>query len=84
MPPPTVTLYTKAVCPLCDEAKAVLDQAAREVDFRLEVVDIEEDREYYEAYKWEIPVIHVNGRIAFKHRLELARVVTRLERAARE
>ena len=78
---PLVTLYTKTACPLCEEAKEVLEQARQQVAFDLEVVDIELDREFYEAYKWEIPVIHVNGSLAFKHRLDLPRVVTRLRRS---
>lgn len=78
---PRVTLFTKVDCPLCDEAKAVLQQARGRVPFDLELVDIEVDREYYEAYKWEIPVVHVDGRLAFKHHLDLEKVVTRLERA---
>lgn len=75
-----VTLYTKQVCPLCDDAKAVLRQAREEIPFEYQEVDIELDREYYEAYKWEIPVVHVDGRIAFKHRLDLEKVLTRLRR----
>lgn len=78
---PVVTLFTKQECPLCDEAKAVLDKARQQVAFDLEVVDIEVDREWFEPYKWEIPVVHVDGRMAFKHRLDLRKVVLRLERA---
>ncbi len=80
MAEPLVTLFTKEDCPLCDEAKGVLDAARSQVEFRLELVDIERDREFYEAYKWEIPVVHVNGRMAFKHRLDLGKLVTRLRR----
>lgn len=75
-----LTLFGKADCPLCDEAKAVLAKARRRVPFELELVDIEVDRTFYEAYKWEIPVVHVNGKLAFKHHLDLEKVVTRLER----
>jgi glutaredoxin len=77
---PKVTLYSKPICPLCDEAKVVLEQARKQIPFHLEVVDIESDREYFEAYKWEIPVVHVDGRMAFKHRLDLPKVLTRLRR----
>lgn len=81
--PLKVTFYTKPVCPLCDEAKAVVHELAQEILFELEFVNIEEDPELFEAYRYDIPVIHVNGRKAFKHRLDPARFRLHLERTAR-
>jgi glutaredoxin len=79
-----VSLYGKDDCHLCDEAKAVLDAARRQVPFDLEVVDITHDPALFDRYRYDIPVIHVNGRKAFKHRLDPAAVLARLRRAEGE
>jgi glutaredoxin len=40
---PKVTLYTRAGCCLCDEAKRVLSDARRRADFDYEELDIDLD-----------------------------------------
>lgn len=76
-----VELFTKDDCSLCVDAKAVLEAARAEVPFELVEIDITEHPEHYERYKWDIPVIHVNGHKAFKHRVDLATLKARLHRA---
>jgi glutaredoxin len=75
-----VTLYTRAGCHLCDDAKAALALARREVAFELAEVDIDSDPALYEAHKWDIPVIEVDGHRAFKHRVASGQLVERLRR----
>ena len=43
--PVPVTLYTRADCPLCEDARALLDALAGELGFVVEAVDIDADRE---------------------------------------
>ena len=38
--PAPVTLYTRAGCPLCDEARALLDALATDLGFAIETVDV--------------------------------------------
>jgi glutaredoxin len=56
-----VTLYTKPDCCLCDEARAVIDRAQRELSFELEEVDITSEPALVDRYGERIPVVLVNG-----------------------
>lgn len=66
---PHVTLYTKPGCHLCEEAKQEMLAAGISDKYTFEEVNIEEDAEAYDRYKFEIPVITINGHKAFKYRL---------------
>jgi glutaredoxin len=71
-----LVLYTRSGCHLCDEMKAVIDEAAARTPFDLEVVDIGERPELEELYGDEVPVLLIDGRKAAKYRVtssELAR-----------
>ena len=80
----TVTLYTRAGCHLCDDAKAVLEAVRADDPFALAVVDIDSDPALRARYTDEVPVIAVAGRKAFKYRLTADELRARLarERAA--
>jgi glutaredoxin len=67
---PRVVLYTKSNCGLCDEMKAQIALAQCDEMYSLEEVDIELDPELYARYRYEIPVLCVNGVEAFRHRLQ--------------
>ena len=68
---PTVRLFTKAGCTLCDVAKDVLKDASTERPHTLEAVDITdpEHAEWWEKYKYDIPVLHIDGKYWAKHRI---------------
>jgi glutaredoxin len=76
-----VVLYTKRDCPLCDEMKAVVTRVRAEVSFALEVVDIEGDPTLCAAYGLDVPVLVIDGRKAFKHRVEARALKRRLAAA---
>ncbi|MFN0147025.1 MAG: glutaredoxin family protein [Dehalococcoidia bacterium] len=59
--PPVVTLYGRADCHLCDEARALLEPLARELGLRLVEVDIDSDPAAELRYRWAIPVVCVEG-----------------------
>ncbi|OCT74824.1 glutaredoxin-like protein C5orf63 homolog [Xenopus laevis] len=68
---PVLTLFTKNPCPLCDEAKKTL---APYMDrFVLEQVDITqpENAAWYDRYKYDIPVFHLNGQFLMMHRVNI-------------
>jgi len=75
-----VEIYSKEECPLCDEAKEVLLRVQRRIPFELREVDITKDPALYKEYRYDIPVVWVNGRKAFKHHLEERTVEQRLRR----
>jgi glutaredoxin len=50
-------LYTKVDCPLCDEARDILQRVARAQPVVVEEVDIERDPELVERYGMRIPVV---------------------------
>ena len=66
---PRVTLYTRAGCCLCDDAKHVLDAVRGRAGFDLSVVDIDADPELHRVYNDEVPVIAINGSKAFKYKV---------------
>jgi glutaredoxin len=65
-----VEIYSKADCGLCDEAKAALLRVQKRVPFELTEVDIQARPELYERYRYDIPVIWVNGRMVCRHRVD--------------
>jgi glutaredoxin len=62
-----VTLYSKADCHLCDDARTALERVRREVPFDLEELDIEADEALLRAYFERIPVVAVDGRELFAY-----------------
>ena len=70
---PTVQLFTKAGCTLCDVAKGVLASASAESPHTLEAIDITDadKAEWWDKYKYDIPVLHINNVYWAKHRIQL-------------
>ena len=66
---PHVTLYTRAGCCLCDEARQVLAEARRRADFDYQELDIDLDPELRRRYNDEVPVIAINRVKAFKYKV---------------
>ena len=73
-----VVLYGKEDCHLCDEMKEVVEEVRRDVPFTLEIIDITRDPALQERYALEIPVLLIDGRKAFKYRLDAAALRRRL------
>jgi glutaredoxin len=65
-----VVLYTRAGCGLCEVAKEVILAVQRDLDFVFREVDIDSDAELFEEHRYDIPVIEIDGRCAFKHRVD--------------
>ena len=77
-----VEIYSKPQCSLCDEAKEVLARVRRRIPFDLREVDITQDPTLFEQYRYDVPVVFVNGHKAFKHHLDAKVVEQRLRREA--
>ncbi len=76
-----IEIYSKPDCELCREAKEVILEAQRRMPFDLVEVNIESDPALFAEYRYDIPVVFVDGHKAFKHRLTLEALVQRLRRA---
>ena len=67
-----IVLYTKEGCGLCDKMKQEMRSAGVEELYVLEEVDITKDDELFSRYRYEIPVLFIDGKEAFRHRLTAA------------
>ena len=65
-----VIIYSRPGCHLCDEAKAAIQNSGCTDQFTLEEVNIETDQELLRKYKYDIPVITIDGVEAFRHRVD--------------
>jgi glutaredoxin len=75
---PTVTLYTRPGCHLCDEARATLERLRRETDFAIEEVDITTDDDLHRRYLERIPVIALGREELCDYHVDEARLLDRL------
>ena len=73
-----ITLYGKADCHLCDDAREMLEGWAGEREFELLEVDIRRDLELMERYRYRIPVIMVDGIEVLEGRFDEADLVAAL------
>ena len=83
-----LTLYSRVGCHLCLEMRTVVEAVARQVRLtrrvELEEVDVDTDAALAAAYGAEVPVLCVNGRKAFKYRLDAPALRARLAREPSE
>lgn len=81
---PVVQIYTKEGCTLCDKVSDVLKSLREEHPHSLEAVDITDpDKSYiYDKYKWDIPVLHIDGIYWTKHKLDSTEAIVALAKAA--
>jgi glutaredoxin len=68
----TIELYSRPGCHLCEEARKVILNAAKQYTFNLIEHNVEQNPEWEREFGWDIPVIFIDGRKAFKHRVEPA------------
>ena len=79
-------LYTRKDCCLCEEMKSSLMQVGDRIPFTLEEIDVDTSPVLQEKYGNDVPVLFINGRKAFKHRLtarELEKSLKRKEVSAK-
>ena len=69
MPKPHVIVYSRPGCHLCDEAKTVILNSGCTHKFTLEEINIESDDELLRKYKYDIPIVTIDGVEAFRHRV---------------
>ena len=67
---PQVTFYTKAGCHLCEEARDMLDDIAAQTNYELTEIDIRNNPEIFEQYRYRIPVIIIDNDTLLEGRIE--------------
>jgi hypothetical protein len=79
---PDVTLYRRAGCHLCEEAKTAIAPLLREFRATLREIDIEGDATLVERFGCDIPVIYIGRKKASKHRVNLEQFRRQLQDAS--
>jgi glutaredoxin len=80
---PTIDLYGRPGCHLCDDARAKLLALRRELGFALIEHDIEADDELHRRYLERIPVVVLDGEELFDFFVDEAVLRDRLGRVGR-
>jgi glutaredoxin len=75
-----VVVYSRAECHLCDVVKDTLRRLQGEAEFRWREIDIDSDPELRRKFSDEVPVVFIDGRKAFKYRMEKSDFLRVLER----
>ena len=73
-----VIVYSRPGCHLCDEAKAAIEKSNCSDHFTLEEVNIESDDELLRKYRYDIPVVTIDGEEVFRHRVNVNEFRTRV------
>ena len=79
---PTVTLYTKPGCHLCEPVAATIAAAAEVRSFRSLVRNILDDPDDFVKYRHAIPVVTVDGAEVARYRLTLPQLLAAIDGAA--
>ncbi|MFQ5779025.1 MAG: glutaredoxin family protein [Terriglobia bacterium] len=76
-----LTLYTRAGCHLCEEAKARLQPLLEEFGVALREVDVDADPDLAARFGEELPVLFLDGRKVAKYRVDVKQFRRLLERS---
>jgi glutaredoxin len=80
MSTPTLTLYSRPGCHLCDEARAALERVRARATFSLHEVNIETDAELHRRYLERIPVVALGDEELFEFFVDEAALEAKLYR----
>ena len=77
---PTLTLYGKAGCHLCDDARAAVQRVRLDKSFELREIDVSLDPVLLRRYGERIPVLELEGEELFEYVVDEAALRERLDR----
>jgi glutaredoxin len=83
MSTPTLTLYSRPGCHLCDDARAALERVRTRATFSVREVDITTDDDLHRRYLERIPVVSLNGEELFDFFVDEAALEAKLYRLTR-
>ena len=67
---PDVVVYSRKGCHLCEVVKESLAKLSRRGGFSWREVDVDSDTELRRRFNDEVPVVFIDGRKAFKYRMD--------------
>ena len=65
-----VVLYSRRGCHLCEIVKESLSKLSRQAQFSWQEVDVDSDDSLRRQFTDEVPVVFINGKKAFKYRMD--------------
>jgi glutaredoxin len=65
-----VVVYSRKRCHLCEIVKATLVKLHQRGGFTWREIDVDSDAELQRLYNHEVPVVFIDGRKAFKYRMD--------------
>ena len=77
-----LTLYSKPGCHLCDEVRALLDEIGASRSFEIEEIDITSTDSLFARYRFEIPVVLIDGEEVGRGRITERDLLNALERTS--
>ncbi len=66
------SLANKTNCVLCKEAREIIGKINEEIPFQFKEIDISSSEDLLRRYKEDIPTIFINGKKAFKFKVDEA------------
>jgi glutaredoxin len=79
--PHEVVIYSRRGCHLCEIVKESLVKLQKRGSFTWREIDVDSDAETRKLYNDEVPVVCINGRKAFKYRMDEQEFLRRLRAA---
>ena len=73
-----VVVYSRKGCHLCEVVKESLTKLSRRGGFTWQEVDVDSDSELRRQFNDEVPVVFIDGRKAFKYRMDEKEFLRRL------
>jgi len=75
-----VTIYSRQGCHLCDDAFNTLESMREELNFEIDVINIDIDPELIKLYSDQVPVIHIDGEHHDFYKVDPVRFKSSLEK----
>ncbi len=80
MPAPRqVVVYSRKGCHLCEIVKETLNKLERRGGFLWQEVDVDSSEDLRRQFTDEVPVVFIDGRKAFKYRMDEREFLRKLE-----
>jgi glutaredoxin len=77
--PREVIVYSRKGCHLCEIVKESLVKLQKRGGFSWRDVDVDSDAELRRLYNDQVPVVFINGRKAFKYRMDEQEFLRKLD-----
>lgn len=75
-----VVLYSRKGCHLCEIVKESLAKLSRQTQFSWQEVDVDSNEALRRQFTDEVPVVFINGKKAFKYRMDEQDFLRKLSR----